>query len=66
MSEVFDEAEGITALLALVLVRNGDDVRIPEFMVNEGLPDNSKVALFWEGSDLVVGIRPEDWTPDHE
>lgn len=63
-SEPVTSAEGVVAVLGLVLKQFGKDVRIPEFMVAEGLPSNSKVALFWEGSDLVVGIRPNDWEPE--
>lgn len=56
--------EGVAAVLGLVLVKNGGDVRIPEFMVAEGLPNDSRVAVYWDNTDLVIGIRKNGWEPE--
>lgn len=60
--------EGVAAILGLVLLQNGGDVRIPADTVANGLPSNSRVQVSWDEDELVVGIReiPDDLGVDSE
>lgn len=58
--------EGVAAMLGLVLQHIGEDVKIPEYEVAGGLPEKSRVVVYWEDSNLVIGIRKEDWAPDEQ
>lgn len=63
MSEIAND-EGVAALLGMIIHCHGEDFIIPEYRLNEGLPPNSKVAAWWEGSNLRVGIREIGWEPE--
>lgn len=50
--------EGITAILGVVLLTQGGEVRVPRETLEDGLPENSRVQVFFDESadELVVRI----------
>lgn len=50
--------EGITAILGIVLLTQGGEVRVPRETLENGLPENSGVKVFFDESadELVVRV----------
>lgn len=54
--------EGVAAILGLVLLANGGEVRISQKQLEDGLPENSGVRVFTDEltQELVVQIQEFD------
>lgn len=52
--------EGVAAVLGLVLLQHGGEVRVPADAVAEGLPSNSRVRVRWDDEELVVSVEKID------
>lgn len=57
-----DEVARLGAILALIIKRNGDDIRLAKNFIDEGLPEGYGIFTSYDeqSEEFVVGLRLPD------